>query len=247
MSKFLILGKNSFVAGALFDLVKNKEEALLISKDDLDFTNKNTFKNIDFDNSTIIDCVNVNNGNSEEIMRCNVNGFKDFCNYIRSTAKSIKYVYVSTISVLSEDAIASSVYVQSKKQAEEYLISSGIDYHIIRLSYPIGPGENKNRLITRLINNLKDNQLIKINNILINLNDINDVVKSMYGSFFKSKISFISNNKYMYLSDVVFFLKERIGSQSLIEVIEVKEQFSPLSDTPFLESTNIKNTLLKMI
>lgn len=247
LERIQILGENSFVGKSLYNFLASKcLESQIISKQTLNFLDVSTFSNLIFSNSIIIDFVNVNNGVESEIMNCNFYGFKNFIDYLKSTQINVTYVYISTISVLSVTAVNSSVYVKSKKLAEDYLIDSGLNYQIQRLSYPIGRGENNKRLISRIIKDLKEGKTITVNNTLINLNDINDVVNGIFSQLLKNRISFISNNKYLYLSDIVFFLKEAIKSKSQINVEELENKFVPVSDTP-TELSDIKETLLKMI
>jgi len=246
-SKIFILGAGSFVGRFFFDHIKEKENCSLISKNEINFLDLKTFSNIDFNNSIILDCINVNNGTENEIMECNYFGFQKFCNYLKANQTIVKYVYVSTISVLSQEAVESSAYVRSKKIAEDYLMQSGIDYQLMRLSYPIGKGENSNRLISRLISNLKADRDININDISINLNYINDVVLQMYAELSKSKQVFISNNIYAPLKEVVFYLKARLGSKSNITITEAIDYFKPLTKTPFTPSLDLKSVLSEML
>jgi nucleoside-diphosphate-sugar epimerase len=247
MNKVFILGAKSFVGKSLHDLIKDKEESYLVSKEKINFLDTATFQNINFNSSIIVDCINVNNGNEKDIMNCNITGFSSFLNYLKKNATDFKYIYISTVSVLSKESVETSHYVKSKKNAEEFLINSGINYQIVRLSYPIGKNENSNRLISRLIENLKNNKPISVNNVLINLNCISDVVKEIYHQFSNSGIFFISNNQYLYLKEIVLLLKDKLNSKSTVEVFETQNQFQPLSEHPFIPSVDIKSTLLQMI
>jgi len=247
MNKVFILGANSFVGKSLHNLIKKKEKSYLVSKEKINFSDPSTFKSINFNNSIIVDCININIGNEKNIFDCNVTGFSQFIEYLKNNAVNFKYIYISSISVLSKESIETSPYVTSKKMAEQFLINSGVNYQIMRLSYPIGKNENSNRLISRLIDNLKYNKPITVNNILINLNNISDVVEAIYREFSKSGIFFISNNQYVYLKDIVLFLKDKLNSKSTVEVLETQNQFQPLSEHPFVSTVGIKSTLLQMI
>ncbi|MBL7932166.1 MAG: NAD-dependent epimerase/dehydratase family protein [Bacteroidia bacterium] len=242
-----ILGENSFVGKTLFEYMKDKTHCYLVARKTIDLLNPATFSNIDFSNSVIIDCINVNNGNKEEIVRTNVSGFTNLINYLKQKAVNLKYVYMSTISVTDETAVKGSAYVNSKKTAEDTLMASGLDYQIMRLSYPIGKGENKSRLFPRLISQLKNNEPVTVNDILINPNAVEDVVKDIYHQLQGPKITFISSNNYFSLAGLVLFLKENLRSESSITVNEAKEQYLPKSETPFEESQTIKQRLLQMI
>ena len=247
LKKIYILGGNGFVGRSLFDFLKAREQCFLVTKEQINFLKPETFSNLSFDNSIIIDCVNVNNNKELDIMDCNYRGLLSFTAYLGKTAVSFNYVYISTISVLSDESVKTNVYVRSKKMAEDHLLSSGMDCQIIRLSYPIGSGENKARLISRLIGNLRLNESILIQDVLINLNDIGDVVAAIYDHLLKEPLIFISSNQYISLSEVVYFLKKQLNSESKIEVKKTDAQFTPKAHEPFVPSKNIKDTLFSML
>ena len=216
-----------------------------LNKVNLNFLDENSFSNADFSNSIIFDFININNGNEEEIKTCNNYGFQKFVDHIKKSNHNVNYVYISTISVLS-DVSEQNAYVKSKKAAELYLINSGINYQLQRLSYPIGKGENNKRLISRLISDLRANKDITINNVLLNLNPVKDVVEAIYKEALKSPTTFISNNQYLYLKDVVDFLKRELNSKSVVISKEVKNSFTPISDYP-IKCGDIYETLREMI
>lgn len=242
-----ILGENSFVGKNLFEYMKDETDCKLVPRKVIDFLDPATFSNLNFANCRIIDCINVNNGNKEEVIRTNMTGFSVFIGYLKQQVVKVKYVYISTVSVMDEVAVKSNPYVFSKKAAEDILISSGLDYQIMRLSYPIGKNENKSRLFPRLISQLKNNEPVTVNDILINPNAVEDVVKDIYHQLQGPKITFISSNNYFSLAGLVLFLKENLRSESSITVNEAKEQYLPKSETPFEESQTIKQRLLQMI
>lgn len=247
MPKIYILGENSFVGKTLFHLIRDKEECELVSKAQINFLKEESFSNVDFSNTIIIDCVNVNNGNEKDITQCNYEGFVGFCKYLLKSAVNLKYVYLSTISVVSEEASRTSSYVKSKKNAEDYLMSSGLDYQIMRLSYPIGKGENKNRLISKMIDSLKQDKNITIQDVQINFNDVVEVCENIYTQLLKNKVTFISNNNYTSLFDTVVYLKKVLHSNSFISKTDVAEQFMPKSETPFRQRKTMDELLMSCI
>jgi dTDP-4-dehydrorhamnose reductase len=245
--KILILGENSFVGKSLYAFLKDKEDCRLVSRKEIDFSDHHTFSNINFHHTVIVDCININNGNEQEIMACNDIGFRAFIDYLKANAQPMRYIYVSTISVLSEEAVRMSAYVRSKKTAEDHLLASGITHHIMRLSYPIGRGENKSRLISRLIESFKQGKPVAVKTVPVNLNAIEDVVKDMYAKMGKEGISFISNNIYKSLSEIALFLKEQLASTSTLQIEEINDDFRPLSETPFIPSKTPEATLSAML
>ncbi len=248
MSKIYILGSDSFVGKVFYSTLKDhNKECYPLSKKELNFLKPETFSSFNFNNSVIIDFINVNNGVEKEIMDCNYLGFTFFCKYLLSNAENFKYVYVSSVSVISEEIVNANAYVRSKKLAEDFLTVSGIDYRLIRLSYPIGKNENKNRLITRLINNLKADKHISVSHTMVNLNSVEEVAEHIYLHLLQNKELFVSNNWYVDLCDIVLFLKQHLNSKSNIEMTEAAFQFTPISETPYVANRSIYETLLEMI
>jgi nucleoside-diphosphate-sugar epimerase len=199
----------------------------------IDFVKPESFLNMSFSNEVIIDCININNGVEKDIFNCNVNGFKMFIEYLKGNSFSGKYVYVSTISILDDEAVKGSAYVRSKKDAEDYLKASGLDYQIMRISYPFGKNENPQRLLPRLKQQLQSNQLLKITNIKVNLNYVEDVSKAIFDFIGKSREVFVSNNQYVLLGDVVRRMKQKLGSKSEIILENANSNFTPLSESPY--------------
>jgi dTDP-4-dehydrorhamnose reductase len=245
--KMFVLGGNSFVAKVFHEVVKDHENVFALSKEELNFLEPASYSIFDFSNSIIVDFVNVNNGNEQDIMACNYYGFSSFCRFLKGHAFNFRYVYISTISTLCEQHVAASPYVRSKKLAEEFLMKAGIDFQIMRLSYPIGKGESKLRLISRLIQSLKEGQNLEISNYLINLNYVKDVAKHIYQNISRETQIFVSNNQYVLLGDAVLLLKDMLKSASQLLILDVKYQFAPMSDNPYVPSRNIKDVLIDMI
>lgn len=245
MNNVIILGKNSFIAKKLSYILGSS--CKLLSRNEIDFLIPGTFSNIDFNDTVIIDCINVNNGNEAEIIASNFIGFTNFCKYLVENKIKIKYIYISTISTISDVSVKSSVYIRSKKLAEDYLLNSGLDCQIIRLSYPFGIGENKQRLLSRIIKSLKENREIKINDVKINLNYVDDVCINIVNRLLTKKIIFISNNHYSSLYDYVMYLKKAIQSKSNVEKIVSTFNFMPLTDLPFKQARSNYDILLEML
>lgn len=248
MQRIVILGANGFVGRHLAELINYQTECVTVDRKTLNFLDSGTYSSVNFRNSVVVDCVNVNNGNESEMMACNYKGFGNFISWLSAHfGNSVHYVYISTISVLSPEAVDSSVYVRSKKLAEEILKQSGLSYQIMRLSYPIGAGENPRRLLPRLSADLRNNRPVKLNDIPINLNDVKDVVKDIYGKIGGDTENFISSNNYVRLPDVIGWLRDLMGSESVIQVNPTEEQSLPLSDRPFIPAKDIRETLKGLI
>ena len=201
----------------------------------MDILNPKSFYNVDFDNSIIIDCINVNNGNKIEIENCNIRGFNSFMGHLTKNHKSIKYLYFSTISVLSEEIRKQNMYVHSKFIAENLLISSSkLNHHIVRLSYPIGKGENVMRLISRFVKSIKEGNMLSLSDIKINITPIECISQQINHlvKFETNKITFLSNNVYTSLIEIVNCLGFLLKKEPIYKITHENNHFEPKSDMP---------------
>jgi len=234
MEKVFLLGASSFIGKNIIEELKENFQLNVLSRPDFDLLDKNSFSKYDFSNSTIIDCINVNNGNAAEIDKCNIDGFGDFITFLKNRHTNFKYFYFSTISVLSPQICAINKYVNSKKIAEDLLIASGITYHIVRLSFPIGKGENPTRLTTRLINSINKNEELTLTDIKLNITSVKCLADNISDlvSFKQNKITFFSNNKYVPLTDLVLAIETVLKRKANYKIVAAKDHFEPLSNEP---------------
>lgn len=245
--KCYILGASGFL-GSYLSAYKSKDyEIIGLNKSNINFLKESTFSNISFSNETIIDCININNGVDEDIINCNIVGFKTFIDYLRNISFKGKYIYISTISVLDKAACDSSVYVKSKKQAEDILMNSGLNHQIIRISYPFGRNENPQRLLPKLKQQLLESKPLKIKNVKVNLNYIVDLSKAIFDSVGKKGEVFVSNNQYVSLDDVVLRMKRKLKSKSEIILENVEYSFTPLADSPYQVDYNVLDKLEEVL
>lgn len=249
MQKVFLLGSTGFVGKNISSELAKKYNVIELARSQFDFLNSNTFLEIDFSNSIIVDCINVNNGNAGEIINCNVNGFQMFIDFITQNHVNVKYLYFSSISVLSEEIKKQNIYVNSKFIAEKYLMHSGLIYHIVRLSYPIGKGENPNRLISRFIKSIKEKQTLSLSNIKINItpikciaNDINSLVR-----FDGNRVTFFSSNVYLSLTEIVDKIGDLLNVKPNYTVTKSDNRFEPVSDNPINCSIDLISCLKDMI
>lgn len=249
MKKIFLLGSSSFIGKNIYPELRSNFETVSLSRPQFDFLDPKTYISIDFSNSIIVDCINVNNGNTEEINKCNIEGFIGFLDFLKDKHSNTKYLYFSTISVISDEICKANAYVNSKKIAEEYLKNSGLLYHIVRLSFPIGKGENEMRLTTRLINSIKNKSELKLSDIKLNITPVNCIAEQITKlvSFNSNLITFFSNNKYTPLIDLVKAIESALGIKANYKLIEQNSHFEPLSNNPVGFDLNLDKLVSEMI
>ncbi len=177
--KVVILGARGFIGSAFTSALDGKKFAVLTPKrDDFDMSDPSTFKNTDFNDAIIIDCIAKIDGDKDLVLNSNYYNTKVFINYLKSTYEDrYRYIYLSSLSTLDKNLIASNSYILSKYKAESYIKEQVKDYKIIRISFPFGSGEKPQRLMSRLVNKAKHLEFIELDDIEIFLTPI-EVFKS---------------------------------------------------------------------
>jgi dTDP-4-dehydrorhamnose reductase len=249
LQKLFLLGSTSFVGKNLVVELSKHYEVIEFSRPYFDFLDPISYSTIDFSKSIIVDCINVNNGNMNDIENCNSNGFRLFLDNIIQHHKQTKYIYFSTISVISDEIVSQNNYVKSKLLAEDYLKESGILHHIIRLSYPIGKGENKLRLTSRLIKDIKNKERITISDIKINLTPVKCLAENIFQltQFEENKTTFFSNNVYISLQDFVETIGELLSIKPNYIINKSETHFEPISENPIGCDVKLLDCLKEMI
>jgi nucleoside-diphosphate-sugar epimerase len=234
--RYVVLGKNGFIGRNIFDylLARNGPGSVIgFDRKVVDFTKPSTFSNYTPETGDIIiDCIARIDGNELEINEVNYYGFSSFIDYLKNTSIDFKYVYFSTYSTCLPEIIASNVYVRSKFLAEKYLRENSTNYQVIRLIFPFGKGEAKNRLISRLIGKIKSGETISIDRLTLNLTPI---------TMFKEDLNRLinipgtelnySNNIETYLPDVVNYMQEQMGIDRPVHITD--KEFKIVVDSPF--------------
>lgn len=244
MKSCCILGAGGFLGQSLLANKPLGLDLIGLKRDDVNFFNKNTFNNIPLKSNYIIDCVNVNNGVDIDIENCNIFAFYDVIDFLKKNNFEGRYVYLSTISVLDDNMLSKSKYVYSKKKAENYLVSSGINYQIVRLSYPFGKKSNKSRLIPNLCSKISSGSDVYIKNIRININFIDDICICIYLYIDNKNEIFISNNMYFSLYEIVKRMKRHLNSSSNIYLEKSDYVFEPKSDCPYVCNYDVLEKLI---
>jgi nucleoside-diphosphate-sugar epimerase len=217
-SNLTLLGKNGFIGKHLSTFLISNNDIDLYSKKEFDITDNSSYSILNINENTILfDCISKIDGTEEECRKVNELSFIHFISFLKKNNFKGLYLYFSTTSTISDQINKSNYYVNSKLKAENFLKLSGINYKIIRLTFPFGIGENSNRLISRLVHKLLKNEEIKVDNVLINLTPVHELTNNIY-RIIESKeteINFTDNKVYK-LIDIIIFLKEYLNSHSTI-------------------------------
>lgn len=138
--KILITGANGFIGSNLTHFLKEKEytcvkfEGDILSKKDLE----KSLAGNNFD--IVIHLAAKYAGRASLIYKINIDGTRDLISECQKRGIP-KVIFISSIRVLSK---FKNVYSESKKEAENIVMSSKLKYVIIRPSLVYGPGDKKN-------------------------------------------------------------------------------------------------------
>lgn len=185
--KIFVLGAEGFVGRhVVVGVEKAFEQVFALSRKEFELGNVSQYPKFSFSGSIIIDCTSKIDGNPEDIYSNNYESFKTFIDYLVKQHTSFRYVYFSTLST-NNNLTSANAYVKSKYLAEQYLINNVKDYQIVKLSFPFGKGESANRLLSRIINKIRNNEPLLISNIDLSLMPISclreDIVKTLNSGF----------------------------------------------------------------
>jgi nucleoside-diphosphate-sugar epimerase len=168
--KLAVLGATGFIGSNILKCLDQFDVASYM-RSKLDFNNPATFKNFKENNVTIIDCI-TQTDRSQEAMKTNFIGLREFINYLQERGSEFNYIYFSSLSTLDRDLCEKSLYVKSKFLAEVFLEETLPDYKIIRLTYPFGNRQNEDRLLPRLARKILRGDWLEINSCPIHLTPI---------------------------------------------------------------------------
>lgn len=249
--KYIVLGANGFLGSNISAFLhKNNFQAKVLTRTELDLLKPESYDAVDFSNSMIFDCIARIDGSKEEIELTNNRGLVNFLEYLNKEHSNFTYVYFSSLSTLKREIIDKNVYVASKFKAEEFIKNGVADHKIIRLSFPVGQGESPNRLLSRLINKLKKNEALVIDEIKINITPISGLIQWLPEliALKEKEINFTDGQVYS-LAEIVSYLAKETESDSDITVNNTST--TELTFQSFKEGMKFKpdvyQTLYKMI
>jgi nucleoside-diphosphate-sugar epimerase len=227
LAMYHLLGNNGFIGKHLSAFMRDNHLPVnAVAKPVFDLTRPETYGAVNIQaGDTIIDCIARIDGTAEEIERVNVNGLRSFLEHLNSQNIICHYLYFSTCSTLLPEQRLANNYVRSKHQAEELLRRLHPNHKIIRLVFPFGIGEGPNRLISRLIRNIKSKAPIVIDDLTVNLTPISALMadfKNLLASA-DQEINYSTNQVYR-LEEIVSYLFEKLGLKPTYQLSEKKVQ-----------------------
>jgi nucleoside-diphosphate-sugar epimerase len=245
--KYIVIGANGFIGKNVCKaLQQSGKKPLCLAHSDFDIEKMTMYTNYDFANAVIFDCIARIDANKDELFRINVSALKTFLEYLK-LIENIQYIYFSTYATQIENLVKYNDYARSKFEAEKIIRASSINWKIVRLSFPFGKGENKNRLLPRLIEKIKAGEALVLDDTKINLTPI-DVLGELLDVILDSKqkeINFTDGKTYALsvVVDDLFELLKIPGSYTLSQ-----KKMDIACNKPFFSlSKNIKTYLKEMV
>jgi len=216
--EYIILGAKGFLGNYLHSYFKksNKIKFRLLYKPLFNICDSTTYSQLLLKKKLLIfDTINVNNGDKYDIENVNVRAQKHFIDWLNTNNIDYHYIYFSTLSTLKISEHLSNDYIVSKYKGENYVKKKCKAYTIIRLSFLFGTGENKNRLFSRIINNLKSGQDITIDDVCLNLTPVKELKNILNNDEFLKyrEINFIDGVHYN-LQELVLMIIEKLKSSA---------------------------------
>lgn len=242
--KYIVLGNNGFIGNHIYNVLKNNNlEVIGLSRNDFDITNESDYIKFDFSNSTIIDCI-ASIDNAEKNFEVNVTGLSSFIDYLKKSNFNFNYIYLSTTSTQIEEQVSTNSYIKSKLLGEEYIKKNVLNYKIIRLIFPFGKGENPDRLISRLTQRIKNNEMLYIDNVTLNLTPIDYLTNNILNllSNKSTEINFTDGKVYK-LKDIVDCLYEILHQKP--NYIYNEDHKINLAINHYIEVNKINSKILK--
>ena len=247
----VILGAGGFLGSRLLRyLQQNDSDVIGYGRADIDFTMPSTFKNYQpKPGDVIVDCVARIDGSEADIEEVNVSGLEQFIKYIKQYNVPFRYIYFSTYSTQLATLVKSNAYIRSKYKAELYIRDQVTDYQIIRLVFLFGKGENKNRLISRMIGKIKTGEPLTIDKLTLNLTTSADILEHFDDMLkYPSREINFSNNIEFYFPDVVQFMAECMGQKADVLISDKELNLTFPSTVPVRASREgILNEIAEMV
>nr|WP_294872377.1 hypothetical protein [uncultured Pedobacter sp.] len=247
-----LIGSEGFIGKAVSDELSKRGNVFFLNRKLLDLTNKSTYEGWDFEDSMIIDAIAKIDGDPVEIYQNNYWCFTEFIKFLKINFSNVHYVYLSTLSTLNIKVIQENIYVKSKYDAECYLKDNMENHKIIRLSYPFGPAENKNRLVSRLVNKVLNGELVAIKDLELFLTPIDLLINDF------SELLEDLNKEINYLPMSPIRLEDLL--KKIYKLTKKKEYYNvekgqPVDDEPVSQitrykeerDTDLEKALLKII
>ena len=193
--QIILIGKKSFLAKNFVKLLKAKKIKFFQSN----IINIKNKKNSFYSKITHI-IVFTHNINKENLKK-DKSDIKNLEIIKSKINKKIKLIYLSTPAIRKHNFINKNSYYYSKKACETYIKKNFLNYLIIRFPNIYGKNQRKNYLIPKLINRIKIEKKIILDNYLdtrdcIYVSDFNKILFHLINSKTKKIINICSGNIY---------------------------------------------------
>ena len=208
-----VLGSGGFVGKHISNGLKLcSDDIKTLAQQDFQLGNFAHYAKYPFSDSIIVDCISKIDGTPEDVYDNNFVKLTGFIDYLRYHHAGFVYIYFSTISTSNQKIKDQNYYVKSKAHAEEYIEENLPDYSIVQLSYPFGKGESPKRLISRIIDKIKLQEKLIINDLRLSLMPIDQLEKDSCEliSISEKKVQYF-NSKFISLEEVVRFIYDKLG------------------------------------
>lgn len=231
--KYIILGRNGFLGKHLTVAFKNRDSNVTaLDRNQFDITEPKTYNINQFRDSTIIDCI-ANIDNPDTTLDVNYTSLKLFIDSLNKNNINYKYIYFSTTSVDLPALRNGNPYIKSKFHAEDYIKKNIKSYLILRLSFPIGRGQDKNRLIPNLVSKIQNKEKLTIDRLKLNITPISFITKNIFEVIKKNnKTLNFTHKKQLSLEGIVKFIYKQLNVKENYTIsntsldISVRENFA---------------------
>lgn len=210
-TSIVVLGAGGFVGRRVFSaLAKQFPKVRALTRAEFDINDHASFGQHDFTEATIVDCIAQIDGDADTLLQNNYESLRRFLDALCTRMLPARYVYLSTTA--ANGPYAENPYVRSKQLAEAYLLETLPMSKIVRLSFPFGQGEKSNRLLSRIIHNIRDDNPLKIDDVTLNLTPIEFFADHIAEVVFSSQriINFTDGRTYK-LQEIVEHLYRLMG------------------------------------
>lgn len=235
--QYVVTGAGGFIGRAIVrHLEASAANVLAPDRHKFDLADAATYPAHSFCNTIIVDCIAKIDGTGEERRSVNYDGLMSFIGYLNEQCPDqYRYVYFSTLSILDPALVAQNEYVNTKSMAEQLLRRQVKDYKIIRLSYPFGEGESSMRLISRLIKQIKNGEVLTLSNISVFLTPVQLLLDSMdmLLSLPQREINFLAGRA-VTLEEIVLTIGDALGITPVYKVADGPLMHPPVTAS-FLE------------
>ena len=244
--RYYILGATGFIGKHVAaTLSKLRADIVELNRPRYDFKDPQSLFDLDYEDSIIIDCATLADGDEAEIQSVVLNGPKKFVDFLAGTR--VRYIYFSTSTVTHEKVVQENAYVRCKKEMEKSILNLD-DSTIIRLSLPYGPGESPNRLISRLTSKVAKGEAITIGDIRLPLTPLPFLIDNLQALFqSKKRIINFSDGAAYQLMEVVEAIFSALNIHPEYQLDSSNKDDLTISDPDIYPNTHDPIMLIKQM